>query len=172
MTNYFLTTTFDSSKIIFLFHLSVHLILVYVLYSFWARETCCCSETWNIWVQFTSPTWNTIMFLRLGGLEKKTCCWRWVKCNCAVIAAVQEEKSSHFRNRRRFQEDVFADSFSFHQRTFTPSINSRIVLVGQILLYYQKCLASQRYTRSVYWYPPKGHLNTPYLACLDTCLLL
>lgn len=94
MTNYFLTTTFDSSKIIFLFHLSVHLILVYVLYSFWARETCCCSETWNIWVQFTSPTWNTIMFLRLGGLEKKTCCWRWVKCNCAVIAAVQVRRKA------------------------------------------------------------------------------
>lgn len=94
MTNYFLTTTFDSSKIIFLFHLSVHLILVYVLYSFWARETCFCSETWNIWVQFTSPTWNTIMFLRLGGLEKKTCCWRWVKCNCAVIAAVQVRRKA------------------------------------------------------------------------------
>lgn len=118
MTNYFLTTTFDSSKIIFLFHLSVHLILVYVLYSFWARETCCCSETWNIWVQFTSPTWNTIMFLRLGGLEKKTCCWRWVKCNCAVIAAVQVRRKAVISGT----EDVSKKTFlltAFHS-TSTP----------------------------------------------------
>lgn len=98
MTNYFLTTAFGSSKNYFSFPLSVHLMSVYVLSSSWAQKTCCCRETWNIWVQFTSPTWNTIMFLRLGGLEKRLA----IDAEWNVIALLLQ--LSEWGEKQSFQE--------------------------------------------------------------------
>lgn len=92
----------------------------FMLYTFRAQGMC--SYSLKHESNSLDPFWSTIGVLGLGGLWDRFCYWHWVKSNCAIIAAVQVKKeSSHFKNSRRFPEDVFADSLLFCRPTFIPS---------------------------------------------------
>lgn len=124
MTNYFLTNALGPSKIISPFP------LLFIWYSFMCSTlsewgTCCYSKIWNIWVIFTSPTWNTInMFSGLGGLEKGLV----IDAEWNVIALLLQLSKwggkQSFQEHKMFPIRHFADSLSICQHTFTPSIHS------------------------------------------------
>lgn len=74
---------------------------------FWNRRESVVINS-NIQVQFHPPTWNTIMFLRTWRAWERSCYWRGVKSNCGCYCSCPSEKeSSHFKNTRCFQEDIF-----------------------------------------------------------------
>lgn len=86
---------------------------------------CCSCKMRNIWVIFTSPTWNSIaMFLGVGGLEKGLINATEWNVHHAVFAAVQVKRKGATVFEKHKMCWLVSGSISICQHTFTPSVPS------------------------------------------------